>query len=78
MHRWHLFYLYPGKQIMSWKSFGIRITLMVTTVCGLLYWAEQTIQFAALLVFLLVLSIAATWAIVCLMKDDEPLTGFFD
>jgi hypothetical protein len=63
---------------MSWKSFVIRIVLMVISVCGLLYWADQTVRFAALLVFLLVLSIASTWAIICLMKDDDPLTGFFD
>jgi hypothetical protein len=63
---------------MSWKSFAIRVVLMVTIVCGLLYWAEQSVPFAALLVFLLVLSIASTWAIISLMKDDDPLTGFFD
>ena len=51
---------------------------MVISVCGLLYWAEQTVQFASLLVFLLALSIASTWAIICLMKDDDPLTGLFD
>ena len=63
---------------MSWKSFAIRIVLMVISVCGLLYWAEQSVQFASLLVFLLVLSIGSTWAIICLMKDDDPLTDLFD
>lgn len=63
---------------MSWFSFVARGILTVVMVCGLLYWADVAIPMGALLIFLLVISVVVTWAIVSLLKDDDLLTDFFD
>ena len=76
--RWHAIYTFLKKTIMSWFSFAARGILTVVLVCGLLYWADMAIPMGALLVFLLVISIAMTWAIVSLLKDDDVLADLFE
>jgi hypothetical protein len=63
---------------MNWVSFSVRGVLTVMLVCGLLYWAELSFPMGALLVFLLVLSIGITWAIINMLKDDDVLASMFD
>lgn len=63
---------------MSWFSVAARGILTVVLVCGLLYWADLAVPMGALLVFLLVISIAMTWAIISLLKDEDLLTNLFD
>ncbi len=63
---------------MNWFTLIARGILLVLMVCGLLYWANVAVPMGALLVFLLVLSIVTTWAIVSLLKDDDILTSLFD
>jgi hypothetical protein len=63
---------------MNWLSFLIRGIMTVALVCGLLYWADIALPMGALLVFLLVLSIVTTWAIINILKDDDSLANLFD
>jgi hypothetical protein len=66
------------KDVMNWSSFSLRGLLTVVLVCGLLYWADVAIPMGALLVFLLVVSITITWAIINILKDDDILADLFD
>jgi hypothetical protein len=63
---------------MNWLSVLIRGIMIIVLSCGLLYWANVAIPMGALLVFLLVLSITVTWAIVSVLKDDDLLADLFD
>ena len=63
---------------MNWFTLAARAVLMVLLVCGLLYWADIAVPMGGLVVFLLVLCIVATWAIISLLKDDDLLASFFD
>lgn len=63
---------------MSWSSVFARGILSILLVCALLYWADIVIPMGGLLVFLLVICVVMTWAIVTLLKDDDLLTHFFD
>jgi hypothetical protein len=70
--------LYPEKSGMNWLSFSVRGLMTVVLVCGLLYWADIALPMGALLVFLLVLSVGTTWAIISILKDDDMLANLFD
>lgn len=63
---------------MNWKSLIMRAMLTVLMVAGLLYWADFAVPMGALLVFLLVLSVGTTWAIITILRDDEILASMFD
>jgi hypothetical protein len=63
---------------MNWVSFSVRGLLTILLVCALLYWAEVVLPMGALLVFLLVISIGITWAIINILKDDDVLANLFD
>lgn len=63
---------------MKWVSFTIRGVLLVVLVCGLLFLAELAFPLAAVLIFLLLVSILLTWAIINLLRDNDILTDFFE
>ena len=63
---------------MNWLSFSVRGILTIVMVCGILYWAELTFPLGSLLVFLLIVSIIITWAIISMLKDDDMLSRFLD
>jgi hypothetical protein len=63
---------------MNWVSFSVRGLLTIALVCAVLYWAEIVFPMSALLVFLLVLSVGVTWAIITILKDDDVLANLFD
>jgi hypothetical protein len=63
---------------MNWVSFSVRGLLTVVMVCSILYWADIAFPMGALLVFLLVMSIGTTWAIINVLRDDDVLANFFD
>jgi hypothetical protein len=66
------------KAFMNWVSFVIRGVLLVVMVCGLLFMAEQTFPFAAVLIFLLLVSILTTWIIINLLRNSDILADFFE
>jgi hypothetical protein len=63
---------------MNWVSITARGLATIICVCLLLYCAESLFPLGSLLVFLLVLSVGITWAIISMLKDDDVLTNMFD
>lgn len=63
---------------MNWLSFTVRLCIGTVLVCAILYWAEGAFPMASLLVLLLALSVAVTWLIINLLRDNNVLTDLFD